>query len=306
MTEALLHWWFRRTPEDEQGLPDQLKPLFTKLCDTKIDKFRHGRVLLAAHIIALFRVDRDWTMQHLLPLFDWQHSKEEARAAWPGFLSTPRLYRPLMEVLKPEFLDTARHYAELDKYAGQYASMLTFAALDPGDTFTVAELADATRALPPDGLYEAARALVRTLEGAGEQRADYWTNRVVPYLHRIWPKSRQHASAAISDTLGRLCVAAQDAFPEAMMLLHTWLQPPEYPDFLAHQFNQAGLYSKFPKQALDFLNLVIGELTQWPPGDLSACLKAIRNKCRHSSQMIDLSGSLTICANKESISNWCR
>ncbi|MGG7055403.1 hypothetical protein, partial [Nitrosomonas sp. ANs5] len=278
VTEALLHWWFRKTPEDEQGLPDQLRPIFTTLCDTKVDKFRHGRVLLAMHVIALFRVDRDWTMQYLLPLFDWQHSKEEARAAWSGFLSALRLYRPLMEVLKPQFLDTARHYAALDKYAGQYASLLTFAALDPGDTFTVAELADTTRALPPDGLHEAARALVRTLESAGEQRADYWTNRVVPYLNHIWPKSRQHASAAISDALGRLCIAAKDAFPEAMLLLHPWLQPPEYPDFLTHEFNQAGLCSKFPKQALDFLNLVIGELTQWPPGDLSACLKAIRNE----------------------------
>ena len=60
----------------------------------------------------------------------------EARAAWEGFLWSPRLYRPLMEMLKPAFLDTARHYAALGKHDGQYASLLTFAALDPGDTFT--------------------------------------------------------------------------------------------------------------------------------------------------------------------------
>ena len=79
VTEALLRWWYRRSLEDGQGLPEELKPTFTELCDTRIDKFRHGRVLLAAHVIALFRVDRDWATQNLLPLFDWQRSEAEAR-----------------------------------------------------------------------------------------------------------------------------------------------------------------------------------------------------------------------------------
>lgn len=276
VTEALLRWWYRRSLEDGQSLPDDIKPTFTELCDTRIDKFRHGRVLLAAHVIALFRVDGDWATQHLLPLFDWQRSEAEARAAWEGFLWSPRLYRPLMELLKPAFLDTARHYAALGEHDGQYASLLTFAALDPGETFTTAELAAATRALPPDGMHDAAQALVRALEGAGEQRADYWTNRVAPYLHAIWPKTRVNVSPAIAESLGRLCVAAQDAFPEALTLLRAWLQPPAHPDYLVHRLHEAGLCGKFPEQALDFLSLVIGDQTQWPPSDLGACLDAIR------------------------------
>lgn len=276
VTEALLRWWYRRSLEDGQGLPEELKSTFTELCDTRIDKYRHGRVLLAAHVIALFRVDREWATQHLLPLFDWQRSQAEARAAWEGFLWSPRLYRPLMELLKPAFLDTARHYAALGKHGEQYASLLTFAALDRGDTFTTAELATATRSLPPEGLREAAQALVRALEGAGEQRADYWTNRVAPYLHAIWPKTRDNVSPSIAESLGRLCVAAQDAFPEALTLLRAWLQPPAHPDCLVHRLHEAGLCGKFPEQTLDFLSLVIGDQTQWLPGDLGACLEAIQ------------------------------
>jgi len=276
VTEALLRWWYRRSLEDGQGLPEEIKPTFTELCDTQIDKYRHGRVLLAAHVITLFRVDKDWAAQHLLPLFDWQRSEAEARAAWEGFLWSPRLYRPLMELLKPVFLDTARHYAALGKHDGQYASLLTFAALDPGETFTTAELAAATRALPPDGLHDAAQALVRALEGAGEQRDNYWSNRVAPYLHAIWPKTRDKVSPAIAESLGRLCVAAQDAFPEALTLLRAWLQPPAHPNDLVHRLHEAGLCGKFPEQALDFLSLVIGDQTQWPLSDLGACLDAMR------------------------------
>ena len=276
VTEALLRRWYRRSLEDGQGLPEEIKPTFTELCDPGIDKFRHGRVLLAAHVIALFRVDGDWATRHLLPLFDWQRSEAEARAAWEGFLWSPRLYRPLMEMLKPAFLNTARHYAALGKHDGQYASLLTFAALDPGESFTTAELAAATRALPPDGLHDAAQALVRALEGAGEQRADYWTNRVAPYLHAIWPKMRDNVSPAIAESLGCLCVAAQNAFPEALALLRVWLQPPPHADYVVHRLHLSGLCSRFPEEALDFLSLVVDEQGQPPPTDLAACLGAIQ------------------------------
>ncbi|MPY75688.1 MAG: hypothetical protein GEU87_15665 [Alphaproteobacteria bacterium] len=276
VTEALLRWWYRRSLEDGQGLPEEIRPTFTELCNTQIDKFRHGRVLLAAHVIALFRVDRDWATHDLLPLFDWRRSEDEARAAWEGFLWSPRLYRPLMEALKPAFLDTAHHYAALGKHDGQYASLLTFAALDPGDTFTSADLAGATRALPADGLHAAAQALVRALEGVGDQRADYWTNRVVPYLHVVWPKTQKNISPTIAESLGRLCVAARDAFPEALALLRAWLQPPDHPHYLVRQLHKTGLCGRFPEQALEFLSLVIGDQTQWPPSDLGACLEAIR------------------------------
>lgn len=277
VTQALLHWWYRRPLEDEKGLPDELNTFFTTLCDTRVDKYRHGRVLLAANVVALFRVDPAWARQNLLPLFDWQHSESEARFAWEGFLWSPRLYRPLMEAIKPFFLDTARHYATLGKHDGQYAALLTFAALEPGDTFTTAELGRATRGLPSDGLHNAAQALVRALEGAGDQRADYWANRVAPYLRSIWPKTREHTSPNIAESLGRLCVEAQEAFPEAFTMLRVWLQPTAHPDYLVHQLHKAGLCRQFPNPTLDFLDLVIGEQAQWPPGDLDVCLEQIRN-----------------------------
>ena len=277
VTEALLRWWYRRSLEDEQGLPDELKPFFNELCDTGVEKFRHGRVLLAAHVIPLFRVDRNWTTLHLLPLFDWSRSQLEARAAWDGYLWSPRLYRPLMEILKPDFLETASHYRELGGHGRQYTSLLTFAALDPGDTFLNKELAAATRSLPQRGLHEVAQALVRALEGAGDQRGDYWTNRIVPYLHVIWPKTRDNVSAAIAESLGRLCVAARDAFPEALRLLRAWLQPPDHPDFLVHKLHQAGLCGMFPEGSLEFLDLVIGDQTRRMPSNLNACLEEIRS-----------------------------
>lgn len=277
VTQALFHWWYRQEPKDAQGLKDEIKALFTELCDTRIQKFRHGRVLMAAHAIALFRVDEEWARVYLLPLFDWRRSEGEARAAWEGFLWSPRLYRPLLSAIKHLLLETVIHYEQLGKHGEQYAAFLTFVALDPGDTFTIKELADATRTLPAKGLQSAAQALVRALESAKEQRSEYWRNRLFPYLRKIWPKSRDLIIPSISNNLGRLCLASGEAFPEALKELRHWLQPVQHPDFLVHLLNEAKLCEQFPADALEFLDAVIDKDAQWAPIELKPCLDNIGN-----------------------------
>lgn len=281
VTEALLRWWYRRSPEDGQGLPEDLKPIFSALCDTEINKFRHGRVLLAAHVIALFRVDSDWATLHLLPLFNWQHAANDTCAVWEGFLWSPQLYRPLIAALRRPFLETAEHYAALGEHGRQYATLLTLAGLDRGDTFSVAELRDATRAMPIEGLHDAAQTLVQTLESAGDQRADYWKNRVLPYLRSIWPNSRDSVSLAVSESLAHLCIAAQQAFPEALSTLQPWLQPIQYPDYVVRRLDERKLCAQFPDAALRFLNIIIGTQTLWPPTNLKDCLDDIRDAMPH-------------------------
>ncbi|MEN8131299.1 MAG: anti-phage defense-associated sirtuin Dsr1 [Pseudomonadota bacterium] len=275
--QALLDWWYRQDLKDAEGLKNEVKPIFTELCDTQIKKFRHGRVLLAAHAITLFRVDEGWAVINLLPLFDWQRSEVEAGATWEGFLWSPRLYRPLLVAFKLYFLETAKHYAQLGKHADQFAAFLTFAALDPGDTFTTKELASATSNLPVAGLQSAAQALTRALEGAAGQHGEYWHNRVLPYLKKVWPKSREVMTPAISAHLGRLCVAAREAFPEAVAVLQYWLQPVEHPDYLVRLLNNANLCEQFPSDTLEFLDAVISGDVQYLPRELKQCLDDIVN-----------------------------
>jgi len=275
VTQALLDCWYRQEPDDGQGLPEAIKSIFTELCDTQVASFRHGRVLLSAHALSLFRVDEAWSEQHLQPLFDWNRSETEAQAAWEGFLWSPRLYRPLLEAIKPAFLDTVNHYAQLGKHKGQFAAFLTFAALDPGDTFTVAQLATAVRSLPADGLRESAQALVRALEGAGDQREDYWKNRVLPFWERIWPKSNDQALSANAESLARLCVAAGGEFPSAMAVVGNWLRVAQHPDYAIRRLQESGLSARFPEHALRLLFTILGDQPSWLSQELRQCLDAI-------------------------------
>lgn len=274
VTQALLHFWFRQDPDDNQRLPDNLKFLFSMLCNTHIEQYRHARVLLASRIIALFRVDREWTEAFLLPLFDWKSSAIEARATWEGFLWSPRLYLPLLVAFKTSFLETAQHYPELNDLGRQYATFLTYAALDPATPFTTAELTEAFKSLPQDGLQKCAQALDSALEGAGEQREQYWKNRIQIFWQKVWPKSRELTSKVIAEYLARLAISARGEFPAALSTVRDWLQSLEHPDYVIHLLQQSNLCVRFPKEALQLLDAIIDN-QQWVPDELSNCLNSI-------------------------------
>ncbi len=277
VTQALIQWWYRESLKDGQGLADSLGDKFTRICDPELRNLRHGRVLLASNVIALFRVDPEWTTRNLLPLFEWQESQEQARLAWVGFLRSPRLYRPFLDAVKQAFLETAHHYAKLGRHKRQYSSLLTFGALHQEDVFTSAELGQATAALPQEGLVDCARTILRGVQGAGSQATDYWRNRVTPYLRHVWPNTESVASMEIAHTFASACVEAQEAFPEAVQEVSNWLQPLTFPQKIVDRLHELNIDERFTDRALTLLDEVIAvDVSGLPPSRLRDCLRAIR------------------------------
>lgn len=282
VTQTLIDLWFKQNPSDNDQLPTELKPIFTALCDMQVDRFRHGRVLMASRLIAFFRVDRAWTEQQLLPLFDWSNPVE-AKAVWEGFLWSPRLYQPLLTAFKSQFLDAAKHYVDFGEHRQQYAAFLTYAALGPTERYTLEEFRSAIGALPKEGLEESAQALYQALEGAADQREDYWKNRVQPLWLRVWPKSRDLATSRISESLTRLAIAARGEFPAALAAVQDWLQPLEHPHYVVHLLYESDLCSRFPVESLNLLNAVIDD-QPWPPSELAKCLDEIAQTAQYLRQ----------------------
>lgn len=282
VTQALINLWFKQDPNDNDLLPADIKPIFTSLCDVQVDRFRHGRVLLGSRLITLFRVDPSWTEQHLLPLFCWSH-RIEATAVWEGFLWSPRLYLPLMTAFKSQFLDCANHYADLGEHRQQFAAFLTYAALGPTEEYTLDEFRSAIGALPREGLEESAQALSQALEGAADQREDYWKNRVQPFWQQIWPKSRDLATPRIAESLARLVIAARGEFPAALVAVQHWLQPIGHLGSVVNLLAESGQCKRFPTESLILLNALIAD-QQWAPRELGQCLDELVQAAPHFGQ----------------------
>ena len=273
VTQALINLWFKRNPNDGEMLPADIKPLFTQICDARVSWFRHGRVLLSSRLVALFRVDRGWTEQHLLPLFSWDNL-DEARAVWEGFLWSPRVYGPLLIAFKTQFLESANHYGDLGEHRQQFAAFLAYVALDPMEGYTRDEFRSAIAILPQAGLEECAQTLSQALEGAAEEREAYWRNRVWPFWQNVWPKFLDRATPKIAESLTRLIIAARLEFPFALAVTQDWLQPIEHPDHVIHLLHESGLSVQFPEDVLRLLNAVLAD-QPWAPRELGQCLDAI-------------------------------
>lgn len=274
ITQALINLWLQQHPNDNDLLPGQIKLFFTELCDASVERFRHGRVLLSSNLVALFRVDRHWTEQHLLPFFNWSNPTE-AQAMWEGFLWSPRLYQPLLVALKEQFIETASHYEELGEHRQQFAVFLTHVALETVEKYTPEDFRLMLDALPQNGLEESVRALFHALEGAGDQREDYWNNRVKPFWQNIWPKVRDLATPQIAESLTLLVIEARNQFPAALKQVQGWLQPIEHPDYVIHRLYESDLCSRYPADVLQLLNAVIANL-QFRSDELGQCLYQIR------------------------------
>jgi hypothetical protein len=282
ITQALINLWFKQNPNDNDLLPTDLKPIFTTLCDAQIDRFRHGRVLMGSQLIAFFRVDPQWTERHLLPLFGWSNPVE-AKAAWEGFLWSPRLYQPLLTAFKSQFLDSAKHYADLGGHRQQFATFLTHAALGPTEGYTVDEFRSAIGSIPQEGLEKSAQALSQAVEGAADQREEYWKNRAQPFWQQIWPKSRDLATPRIAESLTRMVIATRSEFPSALAAVQDWLQPIEHPNYVVHLLHDSGLCSRYPADTLSLLNAAIAD-QQWAPRELRQCLDQIEQATPHLAQ----------------------
>lgn len=274
-TQALINLWFKHSPNDNDLLSDTLKPLFTMLCDIKEDLFRHGRVLIGSELISFFRIDRPWTEQHLLPLFNWENNRVEAKAVWEGFLLSPCLHLPLLIALKPFFLESARHYADLGECRKQLVHSLTLMALDETEGYTFIEFRQAITSLPKEGLEISVWILYKMLKKAGEQPESYWKNCIQPFWNRIWPKSADCVTPKISEYLAMLVMAAGDAFPAALNEVKNWLQPIPRPNQMIHQLHKSGLCVRFPKDALTFLKAIITD-PRHSPSCLSKCLEEMK------------------------------
>ncbi|MDU8492195.1 hypothetical protein RYA07_28505 [Pseudomonas syringae pv. actinidiae] len=147
--------------------------------------------------------------------------------------------------------DTASHYADLGDHSEQFAAIFTYAALGTLEGYTTEEFRDAFATFPLKALQEAAQALSQALEGAGEQREEYWQNRVLPFWQHIWPKSRDLVTPNIAESLVRMSFAAGKKFPDVLNAIYDWLVPIEHMHYVIHLLHESGLCTLFPESAAD-------------------------------------------------------
>ncbi|MCY3674560.1 MAG: hypothetical protein OXH65_14120 [Paracoccaceae bacterium] len=279
VTEGLLQYWDRDSVSKEEKFNNNLRDTFTRICDTKNITLRHGRVLLAAKVNLLFEAEPVWTINNLLPLFDWNKSEAESRSAWKSLLWSPTITMPLMDKLKSCFFETADHYDKLGKHGENYAALLTYYGLGfPNELNGDREIYTALGKLPQKALDHASHYLFRSVNSSGDQRTEFWNNRVKPFLQNIWPKTTDKSSQDISLNFAKACIRSGEVFPEASGQIEQWLVPLDYPDQIARLIKKERFDITYPKHSLKLLCKVYPDIPNIYSNILKECLANIANE----------------------------
>lgn len=152
LTDVALQWWLNSHPGDAQGLPAPLETLLTQLCDDPAPGWRSARVLLATHVVTLYRAAPSWTRQHLLPWFEWTTHPDEVAGLWRASLRAPRMHLPLLAELREPFLAAADRAEQLGADVPTYAAWLSQALKEEQRVFGIPALRAALNALPSAAL----------------------------------------------------------------------------------------------------------------------------------------------------------
>lgn len=145
---------WRADDEAWSGLTQEHRDAFGSMLDGRADEARTQmvEVICASRMHFLFAADSDWTVEHVLPIFDWS-DPGRARRAWSSFTSWGRWNDRMLDAgLMARYLEAAHHVAGFDDEArrsilGHLAGIALISDRDPLGWLpgVIAELRDEDR-----------------------------------------------------------------------------------------------------------------------------------------------------------------
>jgi hypothetical protein len=119
-----------------KGIPAETKRWLGDMARSGSIEARRARTVLASELHFFFSIDKDWTIEVLIPLFSWDRDRTTAELAWSGYLSVGKWNDGILEALLPSLeASLSRIATDLsevrDEFAVRLAGMALFASVDP-------------------------------------------------------------------------------------------------------------------------------------------------------------------------------
>lgn len=273
LATALLNVMFRRGLRPEGGIPDDLRPRIDRFVAARPVELRLGRVILASRLVYLFAIDRAWTVERLLPYFDWSRSEDEAVALWRGYTWHARINIDLWGELRSYFLDAflPARMERLGDSADTLASLLMVVGIELASVEIPADrVRQAIRNMTPHVRESAVTWLLSHLEGPKIKnpppdaeieraaRADrLWRERISPWLTRVWPRDRNLSEPGSSVKFALLAIATDQAFNDAVSTLLPFICGSPQWGFAIHRLNESAHPDIRPEMSLALVGRLV-------------------------------------------------
>lgn len=128
--------WARNEAEDVSGLPEEYQDRFETILQEDNRAAWAGQMVLGARLSFLHHLAEEWTLDNLLPLFEW-NEEGIGRRVWTGLLFmwqslSPALAQEMKEASRNAFSQAPEESDDFpDRFAGFIASLSLSDAIDP-------------------------------------------------------------------------------------------------------------------------------------------------------------------------------
>lgn len=273
ITEALMYRFSacKLKPGDDIA-NDLLRGSLDKLTNPRERTVLAGKIILASRLPYFHAVDPSWTREHLLPLFNWEHS-EWAAYIWQGYLWSARISPDLAMELREELIESVNHTDELgDQAATRLFQLIASICVEYPDLYKAQEQHDVLVAMKSEGLAHIAELFWLTLKDDPESADSYWRNRIRPFMKRAWPKAATFISGKMSGLLSLMAIELNDSFSEGVDSIMPLLGPSDNFSFLLWRLKEKQLPDVKPRQVLRLLSAVFVSTDRNPSPDFRAVL----------------------------------
>jgi len=236
------------------GIDADRRAWLARMLDDASSAGAFARAVFASQLHFLLSVDRPWTLEIVVPWFDWVTDAAVASQAWDGFLTWGRLDPDIASILLPSYESTFSHLDELGTLRERFAEHLSAVAffLEP---VPVAEswLFRFVNQGGPDDLRDWARHVDYQLRDMEEpQRSQAFDRWIGPYWElRTHARPKALAPGEVGAMLG-WALRFGDRFERAVGYARAMpVAAPE--NMFVHEFGTLDLAARYPQSATDLL-----------------------------------------------------
>lgn len=258
-TRALITVFFAEK-KAESPIDHKFRKRFEIISDKSNKHLLPARTILASRTFPLYMIDSDWAEKHIISMFDWEDSKEEACSAWSGYFWTLKYNdKKFLRSLRPYTLQAAKHYQEMPQgreVSFSFLNFLIWSYLLDSDLFSHSEMKRILERLDPKDIAQVASA-VNSYLSSHPNKEECWRKHILPFFQKILPQWERKINFLASHRFAEICLQTGKHFSEAVQELKNNFIPNWDNIGLIRDLKMSGFCESNPEASLSFLTALI-------------------------------------------------
>ena len=255
------------------------------------DLRRHVLAIFARWTDWFYRVNREWSENNLLSVFD-ANDPEDRDAFWGGFFLRPKVNQELFMRLKPHLLQLAREGRVTRRSQGLSSLILSGwgSIIEGTSDRCISNEEFRTILVQTDDKFRsyALWHLEKRSCDENEETKNKWTSWLPEFLKDVWPYQEKANSPAVSESLCHLAFSNEELFPELIEIILPRLAKIDGHDLW---FKARDFVKEYPRQTLDLLDAALSDnVSSWSyyVGDILASINEVDPTLRTNEKFLEL------------------